>query len=132
MSEYTLRVTVAVPSTMADDANALALVVGESAADVGTFHGTPGCEDGEANTYFLKSFKVRSTFTDVGSRTLVAPDFAPDADLTAAGRAQDALVIWTGEGTAPTAQPDKITAYIDDGSLHWREAMSMMGLSMVR
>lgn len=129
-SIYTLRVTIAVPEAHIPDANQLAVCLGNSAADVGTF-GSAKFQDGSGNLYSVASTLATDVFPVAAASQLVAPAFAPDVDLVAAGRAQALIVTHTPnpETEAPQASPDKIIAIIHDKAM---EAVDMMGLSRVQ
>lgn len=126
-----MRATIAVCETLMDEANALALIVGESEADFQTFTHA-GWEDSSGNKFACASSVVKPSITDIATRTLSAPDYAPDADVTAAETAQAALVLWSGDGAKPQAQTGKITAYIHDDELTALQALADMGLSVVK
>jgi hypothetical protein len=60
-TEYTRTVTIAVPAAMVDDANHLACLLGEAAADVGTF-GYLGYQDAAGDMYAVASTVVKPVF----------------------------------------------------------------------
>jgi len=95
---YKYRATIVCPEALIPDANQLALVIGESAADDQTF-GTPRCEDASGNLYAVSSAVVAGDFESNATTSLEAPAHAPDADLTAAERAQAALYVYGQHGT---------------------------------
>lgn len=90
MTQYNLRVTIAAPADMLDDCNALALCLGESPADINTFTRATHT-DAEGNEYSVASTVAKPVFTEMAASELVAPTYAPDMDLEAAGRAQALL-----------------------------------------
>lgn len=104
MGSYTHGFVVAVPEADIADANQLALVLGENPADEFTFS-VCGYEDAQGNQYAVAAGRCQLTFLEAAGRPLVAPDFAPDADLVAASRAQAKLEV--GQETIPVS-PDKI------------------------
>lgn len=122
MSQNNHRVTTVCPSAHTGAANQLALTLGESPADVNTF-GTPGWQDAQGNLYSVCSFVC----TDLWLQAVTLPlQERHDADLEAATRAQDLLVIYTPEGEEHTpASPDTLLAYCHGNAL---EALEMMGL----
>ena len=126
MSEYVMRVTIFVPETMIADANQLALCLGQSAADVHTF-GAATWQDAGGNLYAVASTLATGTFVTSATSQIAAPDFAPDADLTAAGRAQAALVIYDQQAPVQ-ADPSHILAIIHDDA---QAAISLAGVSIV-
>jgi len=109
----TIRITIACPETMLDDANQFALCVGNTAADIETFR-TALWEDETGKRYALASLLASPVFPKLASSKLSAPEHAPDVDLNAAARAQSCLCIWTpeSEDTVPTVGNGKIVAII--------------------
>lgn len=124
MSRYVMRVTIFAPQAMIADANQLALCLGQSAEDDKTFGGGHW-EDAIGNLYSVASTLVTDAFVTGAASQLVAPDFAPDVDLTAAGRAQAALVIYDPD-VPVQAGPDRILAIINDSG---SAAISIAGVS---
>src|SRR5690606_35714602 len=108
MSEYTHRATFRIPADLCDDANALSLVLGESAAD-GTYITEPAWQDATTGEpVSVHSTVCTASWVGRATQELVAPDHAPDADLEAAGRAQAATVIGIVEETLSIG-PDELT-----------------------
>lgn len=132
MTEYVLRVTIACPEAMFADANAMALCIGEQSGDDRTFTAA-GWQDADGNLYGVSSTVARANFPTRASSPLEAPEYAPDVDLTAAGRAQAALVVWTASmgGDAPTADPDAITAIFGPATERAKDHLALMGLTRV-
>jgi len=97
-TKYTRCVTIVCPEAMTADANQFALVLGESPADDQTF-GAPRYEDASGNLYAVSSTVATDAFEGRATTTLEAPAHSPEADLTAAGRAQAALYIYGVHGT---------------------------------
>ena len=126
MSDYTLRVTIICPEAMMSDANQLALVLGESAGDDRTFR-TAGHEDAGGNLYAVASSLVKPAFFTAAGSPLAAPDHSPDADLTAATRAQSAVVIPDPAAPVPAA-PDRLLAIPGDDAA---AALALAGVSAV-
>ena len=85
---------IAVPENKMDDANQLFLIMGESPADVNSFR-EPNFEivheDETRDVFCIRSTRVSDDWLTRFYEPLSRPDFAPDADLEAAGRAQKAL-----------------------------------------
>lgn len=129
MTEYVLRVTLACPEAMMPDANQLALVLGESAADDGTFRAA-NQRDANGDLYATASTVATPTFQTKASGELVAPDHAPDADLEAARRAQAALVIYDPDNPVQ-ASPDILWAYVEAAPGDARAALDLAGLEPV-
>jgi len=126
---YTLRVTIACPAALLNDANALALVLGETAADVVTFR-SASWEDADGNRYAVASTLARESFVHRAQTALEAPDHAPDADLAAAGRAQAALVIATDESPAQ-ASPGALVARMGASTDRALDHVAALGLTRV-
>jgi len=82
-TQYSHRVTIAVPAAHIADANQLALCLGESAADDQTFTAT-NWQDAAGNLYAVCSTVAKPVFVELASQPLQAPEHAPDADLDAA------------------------------------------------
>lgn len=92
------------------DANALALVIGTAPGDAMTF-GELWAEDGDGAVYAVACTHAGPAFPQTASSPLTAPAHSPDADLTAAGRAQAALSIGTPDAP-PVPTPDRIAAML--------------------
>lgn len=121
MTEYTHRATFRIPAALRDDANALSLVLGESAAD-GAYITEPAWQDATTGEpVSVHSTVCTASWTGRATQPLEAPDHAPDADLVAAGRAQAATVIGTIEDP-PETGPEIISAVLgangDDVQAH--------------
>lgn len=87
-TEYTLQLTVCTPITSIDDANQLALIVGESAADVNTFQNATHTKDGVEYACISTVAKpVVASYTG----GLPTPEHAQGADYEAAIRAMHAV-----------------------------------------
>ena len=123
-TEYTHRVTIAAPAAHMADANQLALCLGESPADNKTFF-AENYEDGAGNLYAVCSTVAKPIFVERSAEPLSAPDYAPDADLEAASRAQSILAI--GEPAAP----DRIAAIVGDRLESAQGHLAQLGLARV-
>ena len=124
-----IRITVACPGDLIQDANHFAMCLGEGPADAQTY-GTPALQDAQGNLYAVASFMSQSMTQDP-QETPQRPswDVQPyTVNMTGAGRAQAALVIWDGTGPIPQAQPGQITVI---GGMSGPEALAAMGLSVV-
>ena len=126
MTAYTARVTIICPEAMMADANALALVLGESAGDDRTFRAA-GYEDAGGNLYAVASSLVKPAFFTAAGSPLTAPDHAPGANLSAASRAQSAVVIYDPADPVQAA-PDRLLAIEGEDAA---AALSLAGVSAV-
>lgn len=141
MTQYTLRVTIAVPEALIPAANQLALAIGESRNDDKTFD-EPRYQDGDGNHYAVASTVAIGQFP-----TIAASDLETEAikrfgeehpvDLALAQQAQAALAVWspsldpdTGEQVlGPQAAPDAITAVVHDDP---HQALQWLGLGVIQ
>src|SRR5690554_2705940 len=121
-TQYAHTVTIAVPETHIDDANQLALCLGESASDDQTFT-TTNWQDADGNLYAVCSTVAKPVFVELASQPLQAPDYAPDVDLEAAPRAQGLLSI-----NDKPAGPDRIAVILGDRLESAQEHIESMGL----
>ena len=124
-TEYTNRVTIAVPIAHIQDANQLALCLGESSADDRTFTNA-SYQDAQGNLYAVASTVARPTFAQSAGQPLQAPDHSPGMDLTAATRAQAMLQINDG-----IAAPDVIAVILGGRTDSARDHIAALGLSRV-
>lgn len=125
MSDYIHRMTLAVPESLIDAANQLALIAGESADDVNTFTNA-NWQDADGNLYAVCSTVVKPIVLALFGQSLDdAPLDDDNADKTLAQQALDAAVMFT-EGV--TANTDKIVIAVDVEPL---SALEQMGLSLV-
>ena len=118
-----MRLTIACPDALRDDANNLAMVLGYGLGDALTY-GTPNWQDGDGNFYAVVSLPVSDAFTTTAQSGLQRPSWDTDnlVNMTGAGRAQAALVF------APEpvlALPDKLTACVGDDALATLAAMGL-------
>jgi|SRR5690554_696623 len=124
-TEYIHRVTIAVPETHTDDANQLALVLGESASDDQTFT-TANWQDADGNLYSVCSTVAKPIFAQTAGKPLQAPAHAPEADLVAATRAQ-ALVSINDQ----PAGPNRIAVILGDRLESAMDHIASLGLTAV-
>ena len=121
-----LRLTIACPDALQDDANNLAMALGYRPDDAGTYVGL-NWQDADGNLYACASLIVSDTFVSTAQSTLSRPVWDVDniIDMDAARRAQAALVFSL---TPVTAMPDKLTACAGDDAL---ATLAAMGLTQV-
>ena len=112
MSEYIHRMSLIVPESMIPQANQLALIAGESAADVNTFS-VADYQDADGNLYAVCSTVIKP---------IVLEMFGQTVDNTDAQSALDAAVMYS-DGVKAT--PDKIVIAIDIEPLLAFEAMGL-------
>lgn len=118
-TEYTHKILIIVPESLIEISNQLALVTGESPFDDQTFRQVSYTKDGV--NYAIAQTVVKPAFIAMASQPLVAPPYAPDADLVAAQRALDA----TRWNTGPFS--DSISIFVDDAI----PALSELGLEPI-
>ena len=121
-----MRLTIACPEALRDDANQLAMVLGYGPSDAETY-GELNWQDAGGNLYACASLTVSDTFVSTAQSTLSRPAWDVDniIDMDAARRAQAALVFIL---TPVTAMPDKLTACVGDDAL---ATLAAMGLTQV-
>jgi len=121
-----MRLTIACPDALRDDANNLAMVLGYGPSDAETYVAL-NWQDADGNLYACASLIVSDTFVSKAQSTLSRPAWDVDniIDMDAARRAQAALVFSL---TPVTAMPDKLTACAGDDAL---ATLAAMGLSQV-
>ena len=129
MTDYTRRVTIICPEAMTADANQLALVLGESPADDQTF-GAPRYEDAPGNLYAVSSTVATGALEGKATTTLEAPAHSPEADLTAAERAQAALYIYGVHGTEG-ATLGRLWAFVEPAPSNAQDAIDLSGVSQI-
>lgn len=125
-----MRITVACPETLRDDANNLAMVLAFGPADALTYGGL-NWQDAQGNLYASASFEARPEWVAGAQSPLQRPEWDSKPyviSMAAANRAQAALVFWAGEGSIPQAVADKLTAI---GGMEGPVALVAMGLVMV-
>lgn len=113
-----MRVTIACPEAMIDDANQLALCLGYGPDDAMTY-GLPIWRDAEGNRYAVASGDVSDSFAVAAASPLEA---ACGADLDAAGRAQAAITIGL------PASPVTLAAMFDEDA---QAAVAALGVERV-
>jgi len=121
-----MRLTIACPEALRDDANNLAMVLGYGPDDALTYGGL-NWQDSDGNLYAAASLIVSDAFTTAAQSGLQRPAWDTDniIDMDAARRAQAALVFSL---TPVTAMPDKLTACVGDDAL---ATLAAMGLTQV-
>jgi len=121
-----MRLTIACPDALRDDANNLAMVLGFGPSDAKTYV-VLNWHDVDGNLYACASLPVSDTFTTAAQSGLQRPAWDTDNHVNMAGanRAQAALVFSL---TPVTAMPDKLTACAGDDAL---ATLAAMGLTHV-
>jgi len=121
-----MRLTIACPEALRDDANNLAMVLGYGLGDALTYGGL-NWQDAEGTLYACASLIVSDTFTTTAQVALQRPSWDTDNHVNMAGanRAQAALVFSL---TPVTAMPDKLTACVGDDAL---ATLAAMGLTQI-
>ena len=111
MTQYKHRITLIVPEQYIDIANHLALIMGESTADIGTFV-TADWQDADGNLYAVCSALSKPIVLEALTKGLPdpVPDRAADADVTKAQQALDLIVLYD-DGVK--ASVDKIVLAVD-------------------
>jgi len=119
-----MRLTIACPDALRDDANNLAMVLGYGLGDALTY-GALNWQDADGNLYTCASLPVSDTFTSTAQSPLQRPAWDTDniISMAAANRAQAALVFSL---TPVTAVPDKLTACAGDNALATLAAMGLV------
>jgi len=121
-----MRLTIACPDALRDDANQFAMVLGFGPDDVQTYVAL-NWQDAGGNLYACASLTVSDAFTTTAQSGLQRPSWDTDShvNMDAARRAQAALVFSL---TPVTAMPDKLTACAGDDAL---ATLAAMGLTQV-
>jgi len=121
-----MRITIACPEALRDDANQIAMVLGYGPDDAETYVAL-NWHDVDGNLYACASLPVSDTFTTTAQSGLQRPAWNTDnhVNMDAARRAQAALVFSL---TPVTAMPDKLTACAGDDAL---ATLAAMGLTQV-
>ena len=127
MTQYKHRITLIVPEQYMEIANHLALLMGESIADIGTFV-SADWQDAEGSLYSVCSAAskpvVLSTLTKGLPTSL--PAHAAAADVTKAQQALDLIVLYD---VGVVASVDKIILAVDT---HPQDTFESAGISMVK
>ena len=111
-SDYKHRMSLCVPQSMMSDANQLALVAGENAADINTF-ASADWQDIDGNLYAVCSTAIKTKVLDLFGQSISRDnlyDHAINADVPAAQKALDSAKIYKADMLAST---DKIIIGID-------------------
>ena len=126
MTQYTHRITLIVPEQYVDIANHLALIMGESTADIGTFV-TADWLDADGNLYSVCSAASKPIVLSALTKGLPnpLPSHAADADVTKAQQALDMIELYD---VGVMASVDKIVLAVDT---HPHDTFESAGLSMV-
>jgi len=121
-----MRLTIACPDALRDDANQLAMVLGYGPDDVQTYVAL-NWQDVDGNLYAVASLPVSDTFTTAAQVALQRPAWDTDSAISMAGanRAQAALVFSL---EAVEVAPDNLTACAGDDAL---ATVAAMGLTHV-
>jgi len=121
-----MRLTIACPEALRDDANNLAMVLGFGPDDAETYVAL-NWNDVDGNLYACASLPVSDTFTTAAQSGLQRPAWDTDNHVNMAGanRAQAALMFSL---TPVAAMPDKLTACVGDDAL---ATLAAMGLTQV-
>ena len=121
-----MRLTIACPDTLRDDANDFAMVLGYGPDD-GETYVTLNWQDESGNRYAAASLDVSEAFTTAAQTDLERPEWDTDNNVNMAGanRAQAALVFSLEH---VLALPDKLTACAGDDAL---ATLAAMGLTQV-
>jgi len=123
---YEQKATIAAPAQHIQDANQLALCLGESSADDRTFT-TATWQDADGNLYAVCSTVAKPIFAELAGQPLQAPDHAPDMDVEAATRAQALLQINGGK-----ASPDVIAVILGNRLESAQDHIAALGLERVQ
>lgn len=126
MTQYKHRITLIVPEQYMEIANHLALIMGESTADIGTFV-TADWQDADGNLYAVCSAASKPVV--LGALTKGLPDPLPAhataADVTKAQQALDLIVLYE---VGVLAGVDKIVLAVDT---HPQDTFESAGIFMV-
>ena len=126
-----MRITLACPEGLIDDAKHLAMVTGYSAADADTFDSVEW-EDASGNRYSAASILVFGDYIEKALSALERPEWDGDneVNMAAAQRAQAVVDFHAPDGETPTPQaaPDKITVVLGDDTL---ASLAAMGLTKI-
>lgn len=126
-----MRITVACPVGMADDANDFAMVMAFGPDDAMTYS-PPEYQDGNGARYYAASFEARPEWVQAAQSSLSRPAWDIDQiiDMNAASRAQAALVFWVPDGETPPPQAST-AALTAIGGMGGTDALSAMGLTRI-
>lgn len=125
MTQYTHRMTLAVPEPLIPQANQLALIVGESSDDINTFT-QANYQDTEGNKYAVCSTVIKPIVLSLLDTPLFnSPLQAEGANLEQAQTALDKVVMYSG---SERVSADSIMCAIDYDPL---EFFTSIGVSIV-
>ena len=125
MTQYTHRITLIVPEQHMDNANHLALIMGESDADIGTFV-TADWQDTGGNLYSVCSAASKPVVLGALPKGLPSlPDHATAADVTKAQQALDIIELYD---VGVMAGVDKIILAVDT---HPQDTFESAGISQL-
>lgn len=125
MTQYKHRITLIVPEQHMDIANHLALIMGESTADIGTFV-TADWQDADGNLYSVCSAASKPVVLGALTKGLPSlPTHATAADATKAQQALDLIVMYD---VGMLASADNIILAVDYDP---HDTFEAMGLSQV-
>lgn len=127
-----MRITVACPESLRDDANHFAMVMAFGPADALTYDAL-GWKDGNGNIYAAASFEAREEWVIAAQASLSRPEWDTEpytVNMTGAERAQAALVFWVSDGETPPPQAST-SALTAIGGMDGIEALAAMGLTRV-
>ena len=125
MTQYKHRITLIVPEQYMVIANNLALIMGESTADIGTFV-TADWQDAEGNLYSVCSAASKPVVLSALTKGLPTPlsAHATAADVTKAQQALDLIVLYDA---GVMASVDKIILAVDT---HPQDTFESAGIFM--
>lgn len=126
MTQYKHRITLIVPEQHMDIANNLALIMGESTADIGTFV-TADWQDADGNLYSVCSAASKPVVLSALTKGLPnpLPSHATAADVTKAQKALDLIELYDVDMLASI---DKIILAVDT---HPQYTFESAGISQV-
>ena len=125
MTQYKHRITLIVPEQHMDITNHLALIMGESTADIGTFV-TADWQDAEGNLYSVCSAASKPVVLGALTKGLPnpLPSHAAAADVTKAQQALELIVLYD---VGVMASVDKIILAVDT---HPQDTFESAGIFM--
>ena len=129
---YTSRLNVAVPESLMERANHLAVSIGEAAGDFYSFVNA-NWQDSQGNLYAVMSTQVTPLLFQYAGSPLEKRDFAPEEwSYKLASEAQLAVNIWFGpteqQPEIPQAAPGVILGVVGDDPLSIFAAMGLTKL----
>ena len=126
-----MRLTAICPAAMVDDANALAAVLAYGPADLQTF--VPGWQDANGTAFYVASWDADDAWVSGAQSALGRPawDTANVVNMAGAGRAQQALVLWTPTEADPTPPKATVSIMLVIGGMPPLTALAAAGLTKV-